>query len=276
MEELALEKEAPTAQKSRPILLWCVIVVVLVVAIAVGWHIMTRPKGPLITAQPEAVRAKIPSAPQAITEPQSVPDLPEPETSEAAQVASVPTEPQAPETNLSQLASDSQADTTPAPAGSEEESIATEPAAPAKIEQTVAVAQTDPPQTLASEQDKPSPEQLPEPPPNAEDEGSSASIENSPQAASDTAMAQTTVSDSAALWTIQVGAFRVKQNAEGQMIRLNAKGYGAYVMETEDANQRPWFNVRCGHFDNRQDAKAFLEEVKAKENLVGIIIRPNP
>lgn len=74
-------------------------------------------------------------------------------------------------------------------------------------------------------------------------------------------------------FTIQVGAYRVKKNAENQMAQLKNRGYAAYIFETRDARKRKWYLVHLNQFENRKNADAFLYMFKKMEKM-SAYIRP--
>jgi cell division septation protein DedD len=76
-----------------------------------------------------------------------------------------------------------------------------------------------------------------------------------------------------AKFTIQVGSYRNKTNAENMMALLSRKGYEAYIFENTDAKARPWYVVRFGHFPARQAAQRALSAYEDKEQKKGMIAR---
>jgi septal ring-binding cell division protein DamX len=71
-------------------------------------------------------------------------------------------------------------------------------------------------------------------------------------------------------WTIQVNAFPDERSAQRLADRLKQKGYDAYVT-TANFNGRDWYRVRVGHYPTRAQAKQFIEQLQAKENLTKAI-----
>lgn len=71
-------------------------------------------------------------------------------------------------------------------------------------------------------------------------------------------------------WTVQVNAFPEERSAQRLADRLKQKGYDAYVT-TATINGRDWYRVRVGHYPTRAQAKQFLEQIQAKENLTKAI-----
>jgi len=74
-------------------------------------------------------------------------------------------------------------------------------------------------------------------------------------------------------YTIQVGAYRNKENADAKMADLQQRGYPAYLFEVTDARQRSFYMVRFGQFDSHQEASETLADFKEKENMQAVIVR---
>lgn len=74
-------------------------------------------------------------------------------------------------------------------------------------------------------------------------------------------------------FTIQVGAYRNKSNAENTLSLLSRKRYEAYIFENSDAKSRTWYVVRFGHFPTRQAAQWALSAYQDKEQKKAIIVR---
>lgn len=72
-------------------------------------------------------------------------------------------------------------------------------------------------------------------------------------------------------FTIQVGAFREKAYAQQSLAQWQDRGYGPYILETVDARERPWYFVRFGQFDNREEAILSLAGFQTKEKASAII-----
>ena len=65
-------------------------------------------------------------------------------------------------------------------------------------------------------------------------------------------------------WTVQVGASIKKKSIEEQVARTKAKGYEAYMVETERDGQT-WYRVRIGRFATRAEAEALREILASRE-----------
>lgn len=72
-------------------------------------------------------------------------------------------------------------------------------------------------------------------------------------------------------YSIQVGAFKSKAQAETVKKRLQKKGY--HVNITKSTTGKILYKVRLGRFKNREEAMVFLRKIKDRERLDGIIVR---
>jgi len=75
-------------------------------------------------------------------------------------------------------------------------------------------------------------------------------------------------------YSIQVGAFLVKQNAEERQAYLQNEGYSARLIILTDSQKRVWYTVRIGTYDNREEASRFAKEFSSKEKFAASV-RPN-
>ena len=64
-------------------------------------------------------------------------------------------------------------------------------------------------------------------------------------------------------YSVQVGAFKVRSQAEATAKRLRQSGFKPFL-ERYNANDGLWYRVRTGRFKNYKKAKAFLGNVRAK------------
>jgi hypothetical protein len=67
-------------------------------------------------------------------------------------------------------------------------------------------------------------------------------------------------------WSVQVGAFKSKQEAVKIATTLKGKGYEAYVMRGED-NAVDVYRAKVGRFTTREEAERLLKVLKDKEAL---------
>jgi cell division protein FtsN len=78
-----------------------------------------------------------------------------------------------------------------------------------------------------------------------------------------------------ASYSIQVGAFRAKNNADRQVAQLREKGFDAYLYEKNNKEQRTWYFVRFGHFENFGSADKALTAFREQAQMDGAIVRSN-
>lgn len=74
-------------------------------------------------------------------------------------------------------------------------------------------------------------------------------------------------------YTIQVGAFLKKANADQVLSQLTEKGYAPFIFQVTDAQQRSFYMVRFGQFGSREQAAKTLEVFKQKEKMAAVIVR---
>jgi len=74
-------------------------------------------------------------------------------------------------------------------------------------------------------------------------------------------------------YSIQVGAFRSKDNASRKVAELLEKGYEGFIIETGDAKSQGLYAVRFGRFAGKRQARAPLAEFKQKEKKPAFIMR---
>lgn len=66
-------------------------------------------------------------------------------------------------------------------------------------------------------------------------------------------------------WAVQLAANRVKTVTEGQVLKLKAKGYDGYMVET-DRDGQIWYRVRVGRFNTRAEAEALREILESRDS----------
>jgi cell division septation protein DedD len=79
--------------------------------------------------------------------------------------------------------------------------------------------------------------------------------------------------ESAGIYTVQVGAYRTKNNADRQVAKLREKGLDAYLFQLDKKNQQPWYLVRIGHFESLDAADQALVSFRQREKMEGAIKR---
>ena len=110
----------------------------------------------------------------------------------------------------------------------------------------------------------PTPSALPAPSPSTAkpaDWGSAGAIPGPPQ---------TKAGESQAPWTVQVAAFKARDQADRLQKQMAASGFDAYVTEKGGEGQAQ-FRVRVGSFKTREDAIRTAERIKAERSLAGFV-----
>ena len=74
-------------------------------------------------------------------------------------------------------------------------------------------------------------------------------------------------------YTIQVGAYHSKNNADRQVARMQKKGFEAYIYEKNEKDRRAWYFVRFGRFMSFNAAKQALTALKIQQGIDGAIVR---
>lgn len=72
-------------------------------------------------------------------------------------------------------------------------------------------------------------------------------------------------------YTIQLGSFQNAEVAQAFSDSLVAKGYPAYVLQTDVAGKGTVYRVRIGKFTTMEEAQALAIEIEKKENLSAFI-----
>lgn len=79
--------------------------------------------------------------------------------------------------------------------------------------------------------------------------------------------------DKLAPFSLQVGAFRSKANADEIIAQLTQKGYAPFIFQVTDAQQRSFYMVRFGHFGTRDEAAQALADFTRKQKRSAVIVR---
>ncbi len=74
-------------------------------------------------------------------------------------------------------------------------------------------------------------------------------------------------------FSIQVGAYQERENADKMLLFLKAKGYNAVIFTMPDAKGFIWHNVRIGNYNTRREAMNDGTKFYAKEKIT-TIVRP--
>ena len=76
-------------------------------------------------------------------------------------------------------------------------------------------------------------------------------------------------------YSVQVGSFRAREEAEQLRHRLTQKGYPVWVQPSIVAGQGIWYRVRVGHFPDRAAADRVAQRLAAQER-VSIMVTEAP
>lgn len=68
-------------------------------------------------------------------------------------------------------------------------------------------------------------------------------------------------------YSIQVGSFQDKSEADLLVDELNNNGYPAYLIKSTIPQKGVWYRVRVGYFQTRKEAEKFSSEIKKREKL---------
>jgi len=72
-------------------------------------------------------------------------------------------------------------------------------------------------------------------------------------------------------FSVQVGAYLKKKNAERYLRELEEKGYGPYIFETSDLKKREWYCVRIGDYQDSKEAFQAASDFKKQEKMPAIV-----
>jgi len=90
----------------------------------------------------------------------------------------------------------------------------------------------------------------------------------------ETPITNTKANNPVGIYSLQTGAYSVKENAESQKINLIIAGFSARINELYK-NKRTLYAVRIGHFDSREDAQKVGTQIKAELDINTIVITNN-
>lgn len=74
-------------------------------------------------------------------------------------------------------------------------------------------------------------------------------------------------------FTIQVGVYHSKRNAENMASGLKALGYSTVIHESQDKHLRPLYKVYVGRFESMKKAVQIADAFKKKEKKPAIVVR---
>jgi cell division protein FtsN len=246
-------------RKKKPFF-WIVVFVAVLLAGAIGLYAVLMRTQPSKVSTPVVARGKIPLPPPS-------PSVESPGGPSTSVESAPPTEADSPE-NASGAGDQSDLESPPAASvdtGPQEnppemkseidappQEAAAGQTATAAIDELQTAVQETPESPPPSHTDAPPPSELP---------------------AADTAPAQTAAQETTAPYTIQVGAYRTKSNADRQVAQLREKGFDAYLDEKNDKDQQAWYFVRFGGFKDFGSADKALAAFKEQERMDGAIVR---
>ncbi|MFH1480158.1 MAG: outer membrane protein assembly factor BamD [Pseudomonadota bacterium] len=73
------------------------------------------------------------------------------------------------------------------------------------------------------------------------------------------------------LFTVQVGAFQLKRNAERLLSQLRRKGYMPFILNLSDKDDKQWYAVRLENFADMADALLKASQYREKERRLAIV-----
>ena len=77
-------------------------------------------------------------------------------------------------------------------------------------------------------------------------------------------------------WSVQVGAFGNRNNADTLAADLARRGYPSHIFEQTANNGRPLYMVRFGYFEQRGEATQSAVAFKKKEGMPVVVVRTVP
>lgn len=73
-------------------------------------------------------------------------------------------------------------------------------------------------------------------------------------------------------FAVQVGSYPNPEEANAVLGRWKKKGYSAFVQTGEIPEKGTWYRVRIGRYSTKQEAQDFLEKLKKREKIAGIVV----
>lgn len=77
-------------------------------------------------------------------------------------------------------------------------------------------------------------------------------------------------------FSVQVGVYHGKGNADKMASGLKALGYASFIHESQDKRQRPLYKVCFGRFESKREAAQAAATFKEKEEQPALIVRLGP
>ncbi len=72
-------------------------------------------------------------------------------------------------------------------------------------------------------------------------------------------------------FTVQVGSYPERGQAEEEVRNMKKRGYAAFVVASDIPDKGRWFRVRVGSFSNKQSAERLAGQMKAKDGIASFI-----
>lgn len=94
-----------------------------------------------------------------------------------------------------------------------------------------------------------------------------------PQTGVQTAAPEGRAGEGTAPYTVQVGAFRNRKNADTQAAELAWRGYPPYIFQITTENGSLLYLVRFGHFETPAEATSAAAAFKEKEQMPAVVVR---
>lgn len=129
---------------------------------------------------------------------------------------------------------------------------------------TVKVSAPSPPPAASATAPAPAPATVSLPP--APGRGAPAAVQPGPPAVAPAATVPST-----SPWTVQVGAFKNRRQAEDTRQQLAAAGLDAYVVGLAVQDGQPRFRVRVGTYRTREEAAVAAERIRAQRSLTAFV-----
>ncbi len=73
-------------------------------------------------------------------------------------------------------------------------------------------------------------------------------------------------------YSIQIGSYPSEQEATSAVARWKGKGYSSFMTVGEIPEKGTWYRVRIGSFKDKAEASGFLQKLKQKEKVKGLVV----
>ena len=75
------------------------------------------------------------------------------------------------------------------------------------------------------------------------------------------------------MYSVQIGAFKNRKDAEAVQQKFKGKGYSAYLLRTKTKDRKTVYKVRIGKFKKKKDAELLALKLKKIEGTAAFITR---